>query len=255
MYKQKKMSTMESIRIFCSVNILWYMNIEYYLSKQILCRAKIHFKRTEDMASLCFIFSFVFSRALVWAGKSCNNHFSEYGFALVDHVYKSFFADRLVSCYMSCTTQPACQSLIYNLADKTCEFNNDTKYFRPKYFVEKPTFVYAENPDSGTFLVLLRISEIVPFFLLCSRYFSSLLRQFLLAVYKSLSWTFLFISLKLGFLRNLTKCCNLSVDRLWRKLNSVFWSQRQPVWSVSNWIWRLFWSCQTGSPPWTGDMS
>ena len=47
--------------------------------------------------------------------------------------------------------QPACQSLNYNLADKTCEFNNDTKYFRPKYFVEKPTFVYGENPDSGKF--------------------------------------------------------------------------------------------------------
>ena len=46
---------------------------------------------------------------------------------------------------------PACQSLNYNLADKTCEFNNDTKYFRSKYFVEKPTFVYAENPDSGKF--------------------------------------------------------------------------------------------------------
>ncbi|XP_029201495.2 uncharacterized protein LOC114965934 isoform X2 [Acropora millepora] len=42
----------------------------------------------------------------------------------------------------------ACQSLNYNLADKTCEFNNDTKYFRPKYFVEKPTHVYADNPDS-----------------------------------------------------------------------------------------------------------
>ncbi|XP_015760557.1 PREDICTED: uncharacterized protein LOC107339760 [Acropora digitifera] len=49
---------------------------------------------------------------------------------------------------MSCSMQPACQSLNYNLADKTCEFNNDTKYFRSKYFVEKPTFVYAENPDS-----------------------------------------------------------------------------------------------------------
>ena len=71
------------------------------------------------------------------------------GFAVLDHVYVSFFADRLVSCYMSCTTQPDCQSLNYNLADKTCEFNNDTKYYRPKHFVEKATFVYADNPDSG----------------------------------------------------------------------------------------------------------
>ena len=141
------------------------------------------------MASLCFIFLFVLSRSLVWAGESCNNHHSEYGFALVDHVYKSFFADRLVSCYMSCTTQPVCQSLNYNLADKTCEFNNDTKYFRAKYFVEKPTFVYGENPDSGTFPVVQRISQIVLAFML-SRYFSSLRRQFLLAVYRSLGLFF-----------------------------------------------------------------
>ncbi|XP_015767472.1 PREDICTED: uncharacterized protein LOC107346208 [Acropora digitifera] len=87
--------------------------------------------------------------ATPWAGESCRKGtLPEYGFALVAHVYKSFFADRLVSCYMSCSMQPACQSLNYNLADKTCEFNNDTKYYRPKYFVEKPTFVYAENPDS-----------------------------------------------------------------------------------------------------------
>ena len=114
------------------------------------------------MASFWFIFSFVLSRAHVWAGESCKRHSSEYGFALVDHVYQSFFADRLISCYLSCSTQPACQSLNYNLADKTCEFNNDTKYFRPKYFVQKPTFVYAENPDPGTFLLLFyRISQIV----------------------------------------------------------------------------------------------
>ena len=91
----------------------------------------------------------------MWTGESCNNNNSENGFALVEHVYQSFFADRLVSCYMSCSTQPACQSLNYNLADKTCEFNNDTKYFRSKYFVEKPTYVYADNPDSGAFLFFL----------------------------------------------------------------------------------------------------
>ena len=35
---------------------------------------------------------------------------------------------------------------------------------------------------------------------------------------------------------------------------SVFWRQRQPVWSVSSWSWWLYPSCQTGSPIWTGDM-
>ena len=110
---------------------------------------------SENMAALGTIISFLLFRPLVWAGESCSSNNSENGFALVDHVYRSFFADRLVSCYMSCSMQPACQSLNYNLADKTCEFNNDTKYFRPKYFVEKPTNVYADNPDSGAFLFLL----------------------------------------------------------------------------------------------------
>lgn len=48
------------------------------------------------------------------------------GFALVDHVYKSFLADHLLFCYISWTAKPSCQSLNYNLADKTCELNNDT---------------------------------------------------------------------------------------------------------------------------------
>ncbi|XP_074608913.1 uncharacterized protein LOC141863318 [Acropora palmata] len=100
------------------------------------------------MASPYITLSSLFFHALVWAGESCNKRYSEYGFALVNHVYHSFFADRLVSCYMSCATQPACQSLNYNLADKTCEFNNDTKYFKPKHFVEKPTFVYGDNPSA-----------------------------------------------------------------------------------------------------------
>ena len=103
------------------------------------------------MASLRIIFSLVLFRALVWAGESCVSHYSDYGFALVNHVYKSFLADHLVSCCLSCATEPACQSLNYNLADKTCEFNNDTKYYRPKYFVEKPTFVYGETPAQVCF--------------------------------------------------------------------------------------------------------
>ena len=106
------------------------------------------------MEALRTILYFLLFRPLVWGGESCHSDNSEYGFALVDHVYRSFYADRLVSCYMSCSTQPACQSLNYNLADKTCEFNNDTKYFRPKYFVEKPTYAYADNPDSRAFCSL-----------------------------------------------------------------------------------------------------
>ena len=99
------------------------------------------------MAALCIVFLFFLSSTRV--GESCKNDYSEHGFALIDHAYESIRVDRLISCYMACSIQPACQSLNYNLADKTCDLNNDTKYYRPKYFVEKPTFVYAENRDSG----------------------------------------------------------------------------------------------------------
>ena len=101
------------------------------------------------MAAFSFVFSLMLLLYTLAASESCKNHLSEYGFALVDHVYKSFATDRLVSCYIACNIEPACQSLNYNLADKTCEFNNDTKYYRAKYFVEKATSVYADNPDSG----------------------------------------------------------------------------------------------------------
>ena len=83
------------------------------------------------------------------SSKSCTNHRSEYGFALVGHVYKSFTADRLATCYSACNTQPACQSLNYNLADKTCEFNSKTKRLNPKDWAGKANSVYADNPDAA----------------------------------------------------------------------------------------------------------
>ena len=50
----------------------------------------------------------------------------------------------------------------------SCELKNDTKHLRPKYFVEKPTFEHdAENPGSGTILILYRMPEII------FQYFSS----------------------------------------------------------------------------------
>ena len=109
------------------------------------------------MAVFLVILCLIFSHSLPSPAKSCTYQPPwEYGFALVDHSYKSFIADRLASCYIACNMQPACQSLNYNLADKTCEFNNDTKYFRPKYFVEKPTFVYGTNPESGKLIFCLQ---------------------------------------------------------------------------------------------------
>ena len=101
------------------------------------------------MTALRIILSMVLFLILTSTGESCRNVYSQSGYALVDHAYKSFFTGRLASCYMSCNTQPTCQSLNYNLADKTCELNNDTKYFLPTFFAKKPEFDYAENPDSG----------------------------------------------------------------------------------------------------------
>ena len=105
--------------------------------------------KAKTMAAIRIIFSLLLFPSVTSAAESCRNVYSESGHALVDHAYKSFFTRRLASCYMSCNTQPTCQSLNYKIADKTCELNNDTKYFRPKYFVRKPAFVYAENLDSG----------------------------------------------------------------------------------------------------------
>ena len=99
------------------------------------------------------VFSVVFLLAFVrhaLAGDSCKEqHLTEDGFALVNHAYHSFNTDRLSSYYIACNMQLACQSFNYNLADKICQFNNDTKEFRPRYFVEKETSVYADNPDWG----------------------------------------------------------------------------------------------------------
>ncbi|XP_044181596.1 uncharacterized protein LOC122962518 [Acropora millepora] len=114
----------------------------------LACSTKSRVKGTKDMAALCIVLPFLLFPSSTWAGESCKNDYSEYGFALTDHAYESIRVDRLISCYMACSMQPACQSLNYNLADKTCDLNNDTKYYRPKYFVEKPTSVYAENRDS-----------------------------------------------------------------------------------------------------------
>lgn len=102
------------------------------------------------MAVFAVIFSFMFFRNTL-ARQSCKHHLSEHGFALVDHVYKLYTADRLVTCYRACNTQPSCQSLNYNLFDNMhmCQFNNNTKYFRRKNFVKKANWAYANNPASG----------------------------------------------------------------------------------------------------------
>ena len=102
-------------------------------------------KRMSAVTVILFVTIFCY----IFARQSCRERRSLHGFALVDHEYKSFTADRLAVCFIACNAQSSCQSLNYDLVDKTCQFNNNTKYHRAKYLVEKPTSVYADNPDSG----------------------------------------------------------------------------------------------------------
>ena len=81
------------------------------------------------------------------ASNNCKTSGSLYGVAHLGHVYQSFTVDRLATCYIACYSQPACQSLNYNLADKTCYFSRIAK--RSEDLLKKENFVYAENPNRG----------------------------------------------------------------------------------------------------------
>ena len=99
------------------------------------------------------VFIFAFSRSMtfvVFAGGQCKSQkSSEFGFVLLDHVFESFSAEALVSCYFACNARSDCQSLNYNLADKVCQFNNETRHSRPEKLMSSDFFVYADNPNRG----------------------------------------------------------------------------------------------------------
>jgi len=57
---------------------------------------------------------------------------------LITHINLSFFALLVETTSLSTRLSP--------------DLNKATKYFQPTYFVKKPAFVYAENPDSGKLL-------------------------------------------------------------------------------------------------------
>lgn len=81
----------------------------------------------------------------------CNHSMlrTRHGFVLKGHVFHSFLAEQLALCYSACNTNPACQSLNYNLVDKTCEFNSEFSRSRPDSFQESGVHVYADNPERG----------------------------------------------------------------------------------------------------------
>ena len=74
---------------------------------------------------------------------------SEHDLVLLHHVYKSFTVNSLVSCYIACNSQPACQSLNFRMSDKTCQFNKETKISCPASLKQNAGFIYAENPNRG----------------------------------------------------------------------------------------------------------
>ena len=74
---------------------------------------------------------------------------SKHGFRLEGHVFKSFTVERLAFCYSACNTDETCQSLNYNLANKTCEFNSESGTSRPGSLQQNEIYVYADNPDRG----------------------------------------------------------------------------------------------------------
>ena len=78
----------------------------------LACSTTSRVKGTKDMAALCIVFSLLLYLSSTRAGESCKTDYSEYGFALTDHAYESIHVDRLISCYMACSMQPACQSLV-----------------------------------------------------------------------------------------------------------------------------------------------
>ena len=100
------------------------------------------------LSAFLLLVTFSFSTA----SNNCKTSGSLYGVAHLSHVYKTFIADRLATCYIACNSQLACQSLNYNLTDKTCYFSRIAK--RSEDLVEMENFVYAENPNRGKTFVL-----------------------------------------------------------------------------------------------------
>ena len=108
------------------------------------------------MADLFQVVIVLLSVSLQAFGQQCKlTRRSEQGFVLVDHVFKSITANRLADCYIACNIEPLCQSLNYNLADKTCQFNNETQRSKPDKVKINHGFIYAENPDRGMYLIFI----------------------------------------------------------------------------------------------------
>ena len=77
---------------------------------------------------------------------------SRHGFVLKGHVFESFPTERVAFCYSACNANPTCQSLNYNLGNKSCELNSESSRSQPHSFQENVIYVYTDNPDRGKYL-------------------------------------------------------------------------------------------------------
>lgn len=77
---------------------------------------------------------------------------SRHGFVLRGHVFKSFPTERVAFCYSACNANPTCQSLNYNLGNKSCELNSESSRSQPRSFQENVIYLYTDNPDRGKHL-------------------------------------------------------------------------------------------------------
>ena len=112
-----------------------------------LCGTNSYWRYQMDVFSFWFVLASYSVKAFAQQCKLTQR--SEHGLVLLDHVFKSFTVDRLVSCYIACNSQPACQSLNFRLSDKTCQFNKETKTSCPASLKQNEGFIYADNPDRG----------------------------------------------------------------------------------------------------------
>lgn len=78
---------------------------------------------------------------------------SRHGFVLKGHVFESFPTERVAFCYSACNANPTCQSLNYNLGNKSCELNSESSRSQPHSFQENVIYVYTDNPDRGKYLL------------------------------------------------------------------------------------------------------
>ena len=85
---------------------------------------------------------------------ACRDNREEFGFELIGHDYKSFYAENFGRCFFECSIDERCQSATFLWNSKECKMKNETKRSRPADFVENPAATYMENSFRGMIRLL-----------------------------------------------------------------------------------------------------